>query len=357
MNQTVLILCGGKSEEHEISLISAKCLLKALDRKKFTPLIVGISRKGRWYLEEEDSFYLGELRADKIKLNENRPTVSLVPYPSESGKGQLLCEGQTLTFDVVFPILHGPFGEDGTVQGLLDLMGVSYVGSGCASSANCMDKAITKTLALQAGVKTASFVEIKSFSDLSKYSQALSNLQYPVFVKPSRMGSSVGVAKVTQPALLHAAVEKAFHFDSKVIVEQGISGREIECAVLGSKEGAQVAIPGEIIPNAQIGWYSYEAKYLLSEGARTQVPASLSPELAKRFQETALKVFKALDCEGLARVDFFLENSTQEIFLNEVNTMPGFTPISMYPKMWQASGMSYEALVTELILLALKRKR
>ena len=305
MNQTVLILCGGKSEEHEISLISAKCLLEALDRKKFTPLIVGISRQGHWFLEEEESFFAGELRADKIKLNQNRPTVSLVPYPSDSGKGQLLCEGQTLKFDVVFPILHGPFGEDGTVQGLLDLMGVAYVGSGCASSANCMDKAITKTLALQAGVKTAPFVEIKAFADLSKHSQALSKLQYPVFVKPSRMGSSVGVMKVTQPALLHSAVEKAFQFDSKVIVEESIAGREIECAVLGNRDKTQVAIPGEIIPNAQIGWYSYEAKYLLPEGARTEVPASLNPELVKRFQEVALRVFQTLDCEGLARVDFF----------------------------------------------------
>jgi len=357
MTQTVLILCGGKSEEHEISLISAKCLLAALDRKRFTPLIVGISRQGKWLLEEEENFYLGEFRADQIRLNENRPTIALVPYLTETGKGQLLCEGQTLTFDVVFPILHGPYGEDGTVQGLFDLMGVPYVGSGCTSSANCMDKGITKTLALQSGVKTAKFVELKSLSDLSKYSLALSQLTYPLFVKPSRMGSSVGVSKVTQPAVLHAAVEKAFQFDSKVIIENGISGREIECAVLGSKEKAQVALPGEIIPASEIGWYSYEAKYLLADGAKTQVPAALSSELTSRFQQVALQVFQALDCEGLARVDFFLENTTQDIYLNEVNTMPGFTPISMYPKMWQASGMTYEQLVTELIVLALKRTK
>jgi D-alanine-D-alanine ligase len=356
MTKTVLLLCGGKSEEHEISLISAKCLLDAFDRKLFTPLIVGISRKGVWYLEEEESFFTGEFRADKIKLNENRPEVALIPFLSVNGKGQLLCEGQTLSFDVVFPILHGPFGEDGTLQGLLDLMGVPYVGSGCASSANCMDKATTKHLCERAGVKVAPFVELKSLSDLNTLSKAISQLQYPLFVKPSRMGSSVGVAKVTQPALLHAAVTNAFKYDTKVLIEEGISGREIECAVLGSREIAQVAIPGEIIPNAEIGWYSYEAKYLLAEGAKTKVPADLSPELTKRFQEVALTVFQVMDCEGLARVDFFLENQTQEIYLNEVNTLPGFTPISMYPQMWQASGLAYDKCVTELLNLALKKK-
>ncbi|NBT59071.1 D-alanine--D-alanine ligase, partial [bacterium] len=306
--------------------------------------------------EEEESFFSGEFRADKIRLNENRPQVALIPYLSETGQGQLLCEGQTLSFDVVFPILHGPFGEDGTLQGLLDLMGVPYVGSGCASSANCMDKAITKQLCEKAGVKVAPYVELKSVSHLNTQAKAISQLSYPLFVKPSRMGSSVGVSKVTQPALLHAAVTQAFKFDSKVIIEEGISGREIECAVLGTSSKAQVAIPGEIVPNAEIGWYSYEAKYLLAEGAKTQVPADLSPELMKRFQEEALKVFQVMDCEGLARVDFFLEKSTQEIYLNEVNTMPGFTPISMYPKMWQASGLSYEKCVTELLNLALKKK-
>lgn len=356
MTKTVLLLCGGKSEEHEISLISAKCLLDAFDRKLFTPLIVGISRQGVWYLEEEEGFYSGEFRADKIKLNENRPKVALIPFRSENGKGQLLCEGQTLTFDVAFPILHGPFGEDGTLQGLLELIGVPYVGSGCASSANCMDKAITKNLCQSAGVKVAPFVELKSFSDLNTQSKEIAKLTYPLFVKPSRMGSSVGISKVTQPALLHAAVTKAFKFDSKVILEQGISGREIECAVMGSSEKPRVAIPGEIIPSSEVGWYSYEAKYLLSEGAKTKVPADLTPALMKRFEEEALKVFRVMDCEGLARVDFFLENESHEIYLNEVNTMPGFTPISMYPKMWQASGLSYDNCVTELLNLALNKK-
>lgn len=356
MTKTVLILCGGKSEEHEISLISAKCLMDAFDAKQFTPLVVGISRKGIWYLEEQDSFFVGELRADKIKLNENRPTVSIVPFLTEQGKGQLLVEGQTLTFDVVFPILHGPFGEDGTLQGLLEMIGVPYVGSGCSSSANCMDKAITKELAKLRGVKVADFVEIQSLGDLGKYAAQIQRLGFPLFVKPSRMGSSVGVSKVTQPALLHSAVEAAFRFDSKVIIEKQVTGREIECAVLGTNQKAKVALPGEVIPDQKIGWYSYEAKYLLQNGAKTQVPADLSPDLIKKFQEAALKVFQALDCHGLARVDFFLEKGSEEIYLNEVNTMPGFTPISMYPQMWQASGLSYESLVTELLNLALGKK-
>lgn len=356
MTQTVLLLCGGRSEEHEISLISAKCLLEALDRKKYRPLVVGISKKGVWYLEEEDSFYLGELRADRIQLNEKRPTVSIVPFCSEKGEGQLLCEGQTLTFDVVFPILHGPFGEDGTLQGLLEMLGVAYVGSGCSSSANCMDKGITKQLAQAAGIQVAEYVELRSLADLGLHSKAIAQLGLPVFVKPSRMGSSVGVTKVSQSSQLHAAVQSAFQFDSKVLVEKAIVGREIECAVLGHTAHARVAIPGEIIPNPKIGWYSYEAKYLNAEGAVTQVPAQLSETLLQKFQEVTLRVFKALDCEGLARVDFFLEKDTDEIYLNEINTLPGFTPISMYPKMWEASGISYSDLITQLLELAQKRK-
>jgi D-alanine-D-alanine ligase len=356
MTKTVLLLCGGKSEEHEISLISAKCLLDAFDRKLFTPIVVGISKKGVWFLEEEESFFEGEFRADKIRLNENRPTVSVVPFLSEKGQGQLLCEGQMITFDVVFPILHGPFGEDGTLQGLFDMAGVPYVGSGCGSSSNCMDKAITKHLVKDAGVKVGEFVELKAPSEAKKYLDKIKALGLPLFVKPSRMGSSVGISKVKEWGQLEKALEIAFQHDSKVLLEKAVVGREIECAVLGTPRSARVALPGEIIPDSQIGWYSYEAKYLLPEGAKTQVPAPLSETLQKQFQETALKVFQVMECDGLARVDFFLEKGTEEIYLNEVNTLPGFTPISMYPKMWQASGLSYSDLVTELLNLALRKK-
>lgn len=356
MNQTILILCGGKSQEHEISLISAQCILQALDRKKFTPLLVGISKKGQWFLEEEDSFFEGQLKADSIKLNENRPEVSISPYLSESGRGQLLCEGQKLFFDIAFPILHGPFGEDGTIQGLFDLIGVPYVGSRCASSALCMDKALTKQVAMLSGVSVVESVVLHSLSDLAQQSEAIEKLGFPLFVKPARMGSSVGVSKVKQGSELHPAVKRAMEVDSKVLIEKGITGREIECAVLGRGSEAQVAIPGEVVPHPEVGWYSYDAKYLMPEGAKVVIPAPLPAEKLKELQACALKVFLALECSGLARIDFFVEHSTQKIFLNEVNTMPGFTPISMYPKMWQASGKSYSDLLTEVIGFARMEK-
>lgn len=356
MIQTVLILCGGKSPEHEISLISAKCILEALDRKKFTPLLVGISKKGQWFLEEEDSFFQGELKADSIQLNENRPEVSVSPYLSDSGRGQLFCEGQKLFFDVAFPILHGPFGEDGTIQGLFDLIGVPYVGSQCSSSAICMDKVLTKQVASLAGIAVVESVVLRSLSDLAKYSDEITRLGFPLFIKPARMGSSVGVSKVKQASELHPAVKKAMEIDSKVLIEKGVGGREIECAVLGTGTEAQVAIPGEVVPHPEVGWYSYDAKYLMAEGAKVVIPAPLSSDKLSELKECALKVFRALECSGLARIDFFVDHQTQKIFLNEVNTMPGFTPISMYPKMWQASGKSYGDLLTEVISFARMKK-
>lgn len=356
MSQTVLILCGGKSQEHEVSLISAQCILEALDRKKFTPLLVGISKKGQWFLEEEESFFIGKLKADEIKLNENRPEVSVSPFLSESGRGQLLCEGQKLLFDVAFPILHGPFGEDGTIQGLFEVLGVPYVGSRCSSSAICMDKVLTKQVASLAGISVVDSVVLRSLTDLAKHSDEIAKLGFPLFVKPARMGSSVGVSKVKQASELHPAVKKALDIDSKVLIEKGIEGREIECAVLGSDEEAQVAAPGEVVPHPEVGWYSYDAKYLMTEGAKVVIPAPLPQEKLRELKHCALEVFKALECSGLARIDFFVEHHTQKIFLNEVNTMPGFTPISMYPKMWQASGKAYSDLLTEVIDFARMKK-
>lgn len=356
MIKTLLILCGGRSQEHEISLISAKCILDSLDRKKFSPLLVGISKKGTWFLEEEDSFFEGEFQANSIRLNENRPKVSVAPYLSESQRGQLFCEGQTLFFDIAFPVLHGPFGEDGTIQGLFDLIGIPFVGSGCSSSAICMDKVITKQLLSQAGIPVVKSVVLYSLSDLAKESQAISELGFPLFVKPARMGSSVGVSKVKQSSELHPALKKAFEIDSKVLIEQAIQGREVEVAVLGQGSHLQVALPGEVIPHPEVGWYSYDAKYLMPEGAKVVIPAPLPDKKIKELQNFAIQTFKALDCSGLARVDFFVENQTQTIFLNEVNTIPGFTPISMYPKMWQASGKTYSELLTEVISFARKFK-
>jgi D-alanine-D-alanine ligase len=355
MIKDILFLCGGRSDEHEISLISAKCALEALDRTLFRPLLVGISKKGVWHLCDEKNFYLGEFRADKIRLNEDAPEVTLAPYPGADGRGKLIANGRALGFDAVFPILHGQFGEDGTLQGMLDLVSVPYVGSNCGASWICMDKVLTKNLCVSAGIAVCEYVWLGSADELPSKMAAIEKLGATVFVKPSRQGSSVGVSKVTSKADLKKAVEFAFKYDTKVLIERGIDGREIECAVLGLSKQAQVALPGEIVPSSKVGWYSYEAKYLMDDGAEALTPAPLDPAKTKEVQDFALKVFRLLECDGLARVDLFLERKTGKVYLNEVNTLPGFTPISMYPKMWQSSGLSYQALVTKLIELAFQR--
>ena len=353
--KSVLILCGGRSAEHEISLISAKAIIDALDRKQFSPIIIGISKKGVWHLEEETSFYEGEFRADKIRLNEKRPTVLLQPFTDSKGRGVLLCEGKTLPFDVAFPMLHGQYGEDGTIQGVFSTIGVPYVGASPGASALCMDKVLLKALCRTAGIPVADFVWLSSPSELKAKKAEIERLGFPLFAKPPTQGSSVGVSKVTKMADLAAAVDTCFKYDSRCLLERAIVGREIECAVLGLHGKAKVALPGEIIPSPKIGWYSYEAKYLLADGAETVGPASLDPVLTKKVQDMALHVFNVTECDGMARVDLFIEKGSHTIYLNEPNTIPGFTPISMYPKMWQASGMSYAELVTALLNLAFEK--
>jgi len=346
--KTVLILCGGRSLEHEISLISAKCILDALDRAQYVPIVVGIDKQGVWHLQKDRDFFTGEFRADHIQLKLTDERVSLDPFLTINGRGRLTVEGRILEFDVVFPVLHGSFGEDGTLQGLLDIIGIPYVGSGCASSAVCMDKALTKATCERMGISVAPYVCLSKPEDLTTLPFAP-----PVFVKPARQGSSVGITRVTDLSQLEAAVKEAFRYDSKVLVEQGIDGREIECAVLGRGKSARVALPGEIQVAAEIGWYSYEAKYLSKTAAKTVVPAALTPELTKQAQDLALRAFQVLECDGLARVDLLV--TPHKVYLNEVNTLPGFTPISMYPMMWIASGLPYPALINELLSLALDR--
>lgn len=355
MKKTVLVVCGGRSDEHEISLISAKCVLDAIDRTRFTPLLVGISKKGVWHLTDENNFYTGELRADEIKLNTNAPSIMLAPYATPEGRGQLLAQEKTVEFDVVFPILHGTFGEDGTIQGLFETMAVPYVGANPGGSWICMDKVLAKMLCRFNGIRVADFVSLASLEELDSKAEEIKRLGLPLFVKPSRCGSSVGISKVSDGAQLHAAVESALKFDRVVLIEKGIEGREIETALLGLNRTARVALPGEIVPNPKIGWYSYEGKYLLEDGAQVIVPASLSMDEINRIQTFVMKVFQVLQCDGMARIDLFLEKGTGNIYLNEANTIPGFTPISMYPKMWQASGLSYKELISELIELAFSR--
>ena len=261
--KTVLILCGGRSAEHEISLISAKGIIDALDRTQFKVCVVGIAKDGSWYWEKPDSFFVGECRADKIELNTQAPPVALVPYTSPEGRGQLLVNGEVHAFDVVFPILHGQFGEDGTVQGMLDFIGVPYVGSHCSSSLLCMDKVWMKTVCSQNAVPVADYVWLRAPEELERHRAAISKLGLPLFVKPASQGSSVGITKVTDLSELPKAIRFALEHDEKCLIERGLKGKEIECGVLGRRSQPQASELGEIIPNPTIGWYSYEAKYLL----------------------------------------------------------------------------------------------
>jgi D-alanine-D-alanine ligase len=258
---------------------------------------------------------------------------------------------QEETIDVVFPILHGPFGEDGTVQGLLKLADIPFVGTGVLASAVGMDKDVMKRLFRDAGLPIGKFKSLKSHEKAPSFSEMASALGLPIFIKPANMGSSVGVSKVHNEEEYHTALSEAFKFDTKAILEEFIPGRELECSVLGNEE-PEASIPGEVISTHE--FYSYDAKYIDEKGATLEIPAKLPPETVKQIQDLAIKAFKTLECEGLGRVDFFLKPSG-EVIINEINTMPGFTRISMYPKLWEAGGISYSKLIDTLIQLAVKR--
>lgn len=356
--KTVLILCGGKSEEHEISLISTQHVLKALDRNRFVPLLVGISREGVWhFFEDTNNFTLGGPKADTIRLNTQAPTVSIVPFLSQEKRAGVLVNGKRFDFDVAFPVLHGTQGEDGTMQGLFEIVGVPYVGANWGSSWICMDKSLTKAILKDHAVPVAEHVCLNRGENLASLRTQISKFGFPLFVKPARTGSSVGISKVSDLSKLDAAVSFAFQHDSKVLIEKGISGRELEVSVIGLNQSPRASLPGEIIPHEKIGFYSYEAKYLLDDGAKLVVPAKLTADETARIQALALKAYQLLECDGMARVDFFLETGSSKIYVNELNTIPGFTPISMYPKLWDVSGLNYQDLITELLRLAFERHK
>jgi len=364
MKKTVVgILFGGKSAEHEISLLSAKNIYEAIDREKFEPVLIGIDKTGRWLLNDASRFLLNADTPALVRLNSDGKPVIL----KTENSGMLSAEGmENICLDVVFPILHGPFGEDGTIQGLLKLTGVPFVGAGVLGSAVGMDKDVMKRLLRDAGIPIGKFITIKnnkSFTEhessriakMPSFSEVEAILGKPLFIKPANMGSSVGINKVNNEDEYTAAIQDAFQYDNKVIIEEFIPGREIECAVLGN-DVPEASVPGEIIPSHD--FYSYDAKYLDENGASLQIPAQLGEKTVKRIQELAIKVFQTLCCEGLSRVDFFMkenEEGTAEIIVNEINTMPGFTRISMYPKLWEASGIPYTELITQLIEFAIKR--
>ena len=344
----VALLFGGRSGEHSISAATAAGVMKAIDRDKYEVVPVGITREGHWVLAGGDASAF-ELRAGHL------------PQVTEDSGRSVAGLNEIGDVDVVFPLLHGPFGEDGTIQGLLEMADVRYVGCGVLASAVGMDKHYMKLVFAGHGLPVGPYVVInpgaweRRQGEITR--QVSDELRFPVYVKPARAGSSLGVTRVDDIAHLAAAVEEASFHDPKVLVEQGLDGREVECAVLGGRSGAapRASLPGEIVvDHAEAQFYDFEAKYVSNTQARTQCPVDLPEDVIENVRDVAVRAFEAIGGEGISRVDVFVTEAG-EITINEINTMPGFTPISMYPKMWEASGISYPDLIDELIQLALER--
>jgi D-alanine-D-alanine ligase len=378
------ILFGGRSGEHEVSLLSAASVLNAIDKEKYEVVPIGITKDGRWLTAEHaEDLLTGKLVLEPRHLRAGDPDTTqpaavlargeavvvppepvhrhsgLVPFQTDAALTRRASD-RAINVDVIFPVLHGTFGEDGTIQGLLELADIPYVGAGVLGSAAGMDKDIMKSLFLAAGIPIVKHVTILRGAwtkDAKKVQKMVeSKLSYPVFVKPANLGSSVGISKVHNRKELGPAIEEAAKFDRKIVIEQGVGGkkekaREIECSVLGNDEPV-ASLPGEIVPGKE--FYDYTAKYV-DEGSQLIIPAKLTKAETKRVQDLAVAAFRAVDCSGLARVDFLMDPKTRKIFLNEINTMPGFTAISMYPKLWAASGLEYADLIDQLIQLGLER--
>ncbi|HHY81353.1 MAG TPA: D-alanine--D-alanine ligase [Clostridiales bacterium] len=346
------ILFGGKSAEHEVSLQSAKNVLAALDRDKYEVVLIGIDKEGKWHWNQDSINLLNENDPKLIQLSPGQQELAVVPGSDGVRIVPVHGEGDIGLIDVVFPVLHGTYGEDGTVQGLLKLANIPFVGAGVLGSAVGMDKDVMKRLLRSDGIPVADFLTF-TFADRENidYDQVTARLGSPVFVKPANMGSSVGISKAKDRAGFEAAVDDAFQYDTKIIIEEFIKGREIECSVLGN-ENPIASLPGEILPQAD--FYSYEAKYIDEKGALLEIPAKLPDSKVKEIQDLAIRTYRSLCCEGMARVDMFLKDNG-EILINEINTIPGFTKISMYPKLWEVSGLPYSKLIDRLIELALER--
>lgn len=350
-----LILFGGVSSEHDISLISAKSVIENTPKDKYDILTIGITKDGRWYLYTGDVENLPE---DKWLCDKSKLTPALLsPDRADHGIVVLGEKSEKIRVDVVFPVLHGKNGEDGAVQGLLQLAGIPFVGCDMISSACCMDKVITNTLLDEAGIAQAKWLGLKeneykeNSEEFIKKSEEY--LGYPVFVKPANAGSSVGVSKATDKESLKCAIEKAFKEDKKLVLEEGITGKEIECAVLGN-ENPIASLVGEIEPCND--FYDYDAKYI-NESSKLYIPARIDQKISDEIRSTAVRAYKALGCSGLARVDFFIRQGDNKVLLNEPNTIPGFTSISMYPKLFQKSGVEYSELIDKLFEFAGERKQ
>lgn len=350
------VLFGGQSAEHEVSLQSAKNVIEALDKEKYEPVLIGIDKEGGWHAQRDVGHFLLHTNDPKaIHLNVDSDKLAMIPKEPARQFVSLSQQPPLEPLDVVFPVLHGPFGEDGTVQGLLKLMGVPFVGAGVLGSAVGMDKDVMKRLLQQAGIPTARFITVNLSEKTTFDFQAIvEKLGAPVFIKPANLGSSVGIAKVHTAEEFAPAIETAFQFDRKILIEEAIRGREVECSVLGN-EHPMASVPGEVVTDrSKHAFYSYEAKYLDEHGALLNIPATLTKAVTERVQELAIQTFQTLCCEGMARVDFFVTDDEQ-VLVNELNSIPGFTKISMYPKLWAASGIGYTELIDRLIQLAIER--
>jgi len=384
------ILFGGRSGEHEVSLLSAASVVEAIDKTKFEVVPIGITKDGRWLTASHAERLLkggGEgARATHEHLRAGNPEATpgaallakgeavvvppepahrdsggLTPFQTDAGTAMLArrAADRAINVDVIFPVLHGTFGEDGTIQGLLELADIAYVGAGVLGSAAGMDKDIMKSLFRAAGLPIVKHVTVlrgEWESERKKVQKFIeSKLKYPVFVKPANLGSSVGISKAHDRKELGPAIDEAAKFDRKIVIEEGVGkkqkAREIECSVLGNDK-PRASVPGEIVPSKE--FYDYDAKYL-DEGSQLVIPAKLTKAETKKVQQLAIAAFQAVDCSGLARVDFLMDPKSRKIYVNEINTMPGFTSISMYPKLWAASGLSYPDLITKLIELGLER--
>ncbi len=347
------VLFGGRSGEHEVSLVSAASVIKALNPAKYEVVPIGVSREGRWHVGSKALKRLSDVleHGTHVIPSVDPQGPKLIPLDSRQ------LQKAQLKLDVIFPVLHGTFGEDGTVQGVLELAGIPYVGAGVLGSAAGMDKDVMKRLFRDAGLPVVDWVMVLRW-ELEQSPGRLrrlieSKLDYPLFVKPANLGSSVGISKVHNRRELGPALDLAARYDRKIIVEKGLDAREVECSVLGNDQ-PEASVPGEIVSVNE--FYDYEAKYV-KEGSELVIPAKLSRAQTRLVQDLALRAFRAVDCEGMARVDFLLDRPSNKLFVNEVNTIPGFTPISMYPKMWEASGIPYPALLDRLIELAFERHR
>ncbi len=354
------LLFGGRSAEHEVSLMSARSVMKAINKEKYEVTLIGVTKEGKWVAGEDPlkALSAGDVgrMSEAALLGEPGKRELLVLSDRQGADKRAVQLSTIIELDVLFPLLHGPYGEDGTVQGLLELADLPYVGSGVLGSAVAMDKALCKELLRAAGIPVVDWILVMR-SEIERDPEAAARrvearFNYPMFTKPANLGSSVGVVKAHDHVELVEALQESARYDRRVLVERGVNAREIEVSVLGN-DAPEASVVGEIVPGRE--FYDYEAKYL-DENSQLLIPAPIPPHTAERAREYAIRAFKAIDAAGLARVDYLLDKDSGELYLSEINTMPGFTQISMYPKLWEASGLSYGELIDRLVELALERQ-